>query len=590
MVDVLGTKLDRYDIRERLGKGGMAAVYKGWDTNLDRWVAVKVLHEFLVEEEGFKARFEREAKVVASLNHPNIVQIYDFNIIERGDTPIYYMVMPYIPGKSLKAVMDSKHAQGEHLSQTEIDTVMRGVCSALHYAHAQGMVHRDVTPGNILFNEQGQAVLADFGIARIVSDARLTQSGMTTGTPMYMPPEQGIGKGSDLRSDTYSVGVILYEMLTGQAPYDGDSAIAVIMKHISEPVPMLRDKNESLPPAMEVVIARAMAKDPEDRYQDANDLLADYESAIGGQQVTAFRDKGSTVILPGTAKRGSGALWGAIVGGVTTLIALALILVIISRQPTNTPALSASTNPDAEGTVTLAVAPQTTKNLSKTEVANVPSMTTGPLIFKDDFGADRYSMFWQITTDDPNVYRNIENGVYHIRTTLPATAVTAVFDEEHQYSSHFIYDADFTISEKSQPDTGTGIIFRYQNDEAYYVFAVNGQGQVSIWLRYNNAWTELRKDVMKWTPAQGANSAGKPNHLKLVDLGNRFQGYVNDNLVIDVSSEPALMSGGLGIYVASTSSRKVPNPLADVQVDNFSANYDGVLPSTEAVITEVATP
>src|SRR5579859_2482346 len=157
MVDVLGTKLGRYEIRERIGRGGMAAVYKGWDTNLDRWVAVKVLHDHLVEEAGFKERFEREAKVVASLNHPNIVQIYDFDSADVSGTPVYYMVMTYISGPTLKSLMDERHAHNERLGMNQIVTVMRGVLSALSYAHQHDMVHRDVTPGNILFTEQGQA-------------------------------------------------------------------------------------------------------------------------------------------------------------------------------------------------------------------------------------------------------------------------------------------------------------------------------------------------------------------------------------------------------------------------------------------------
>src|SRR5215470_1907372 len=140
MAEILGTQLGRYDIRERLGKGGMAAVYKAWDTNLDRWVAVKVLHDHLADEADFKSRFEREAKVVASLNHPNIVQVYDFDVIERNGTPVYYMVMAYIPGRSLKSIMDEKHSAGERLPLAEIDKIMREVCAALSYAHGQGMI------------------------------------------------------------------------------------------------------------------------------------------------------------------------------------------------------------------------------------------------------------------------------------------------------------------------------------------------------------------------------------------------------------------------------------------------------------------
>ena len=154
MVDVLGTQLGRYDIRERLGQGGMAAVYKAWDANLDRWVAVKVLHDHLAGEPALKERFKREAKVVAKLNHPNIVQVYDFGLVERNSLPIYYMVMPYMPGPSLRDITDQKRIRGERFTLAEIDNIIRGVCGALAYAHAQGMIHRDVKPGNILFDEK----------------------------------------------------------------------------------------------------------------------------------------------------------------------------------------------------------------------------------------------------------------------------------------------------------------------------------------------------------------------------------------------------------------------------------------------------
>jgi eukaryotic-like serine/threonine-protein kinase len=224
-MELLGTQLGRYDLRERLGKGGMASVYKGWDANLERSVAVKVLHDYLVEDKDFRDRFEREAKLVASLDHPNIAQVYDFEIAERAGQPIYYMVMKYIPGKSLRALMEDDAHSGERLTLTEVSNVMSGVCNALQYAHQRGMVHRDVTPGNILFDEQGRAVLADFGIARIVASQRVTQSGMTSGTPLYMPPEQGLGEAGDHRSDLYSLGVILYEMLSGKPPFDAESAV-----------------------------------------------------------------------------------------------------------------------------------------------------------------------------------------------------------------------------------------------------------------------------------------------------------------------------------------------------------------------------
>ncbi|HLY28223.1 MAG TPA: protein kinase [Aggregatilineales bacterium] len=562
MVDVLGTKLGRYEVRERLGIGGMATVYKGWDTNLDRWVAVKVLHDHLVEQAGFKERFEREAKVVASLSHPNIVQVFDFDTVTVNTVPVYYMVMAYIPGKSLKNLMDDAHRQNERLPLSQVSNVMRGVLSALDYAHKQGMVHRDVTPANILFNEQGQAVLTDFGIAKIVSGTRLTQSGMTVGTPMYMPPEQGTGDTADSRSDIYSMGVILFEMLSGEAPYQGDSAVALILKHINDPIPSVRATNADLTPAMDSVVMRALAKDPADRYATAADFLADFETAMGGGAVTAVQDRGRTVFLPTGATRSTRLPWMAIATGLGVIVVV-LAIAVLSRSSGNVPAAS---GPDA--TVTLSVVEAT----SGTETSGAASMTSGPLFFNDDFGPIRGDKIWPITTDDPTIYRNIENGAYHIRLTRPATALATEFDPDHEYGDHVRYDADVTISDKSQPDSGAGFVFRYQDSKHYYVFGVNGQGAVSLWL-YNDAqWTELRHLAVKWTPLDAAKGAGQSNHLRLYDLGTRVVALVNGQVAIDLQINPVIMSGAIGFYTATTSSTKVPDPLAEVFIKNYSVS------------------
>jgi serine/threonine protein kinase len=565
MVDVLGTQLGRYDVRERLGQGGMAAVYKAWDANLDRWVAIKVLHDHLAGEPALKERFRREAKVVARLNHPNIVQVYDFGAIERNGLPIYYMVMAYMPGPSLRDIIDQKRSCGEQFILSEIENIMRGICSALAYAHAQGMIHRDVKPGNILFGDQGQAVLADFGIARMVAGDRLTQTGATSGTPLYMSPEQATGQNADHRSDLYSLGVILYELLAGHAPFLGESAVAIIMKHINDPMPPLPDMDGVTAGVMQAVLFRALAKDPQQRYQSAAAFLTDFEQAASISVPASDRPPHNTLRIPELAaaagKRRASWIWLA--AGVLGLTLTAIGLVMFSSDRSS--AASDPTNTAVAQVLT------TTPTTGSTSYAS--SMTTGPLIFKDDFGSDRGDLIWPITTNNEQVYRNIENGYYLIRHTRPATGLATIFDEEHQYASGFVYEADFTISEKSQNDTATGIIFRYRDDANYYVFSINGQGQVSMWLRADGTWTELRRQPTNWTLADGARFKGQPNHLKLVDDGKQLQGYVNDNLAITVGNDPTVVSGAIGIYLATTSSQKVLNPFAEVQVDNFSVTY-----------------
>ncbi|MBX3065267.1 MAG: protein kinase [Anaerolineae bacterium] len=563
-MDLLGTRLGRYELRERLGKGGMAQVYKAWDTNLDRWVAVKVLHDYLAEETDFKARFEREAKVVAALNHPNIVQVYDYDVTERAGQSVCYMVMRYIPGITLRQRMEAGVPQNDMLTMTEIAHVMAGVCGALQYAHAQGMVHRDVTPGNILFDDQGNAVLADFGIARMVQSQRVTQSGTTSGTPLYMAPEQGLGEAGDSRSDIYSLGVILFEMLIGKTPYESESAVAVLLKHVNDPIPSILERNASLPVGLERVVMTALAKEPDQRYQTAMQMLDAFQQAIGGSDQTRKQDLNRTVMLneqlptkkPSTTPRRNLAL----PLGIGAALAIFLIggALVFSLQPR---AGDISTIP------TLAVPTGKSRSFA-------PSMTTVPMTFAHDFNdLDPEANFWLITTDDPDIYRNIEDGSYHIRHAIPAAAVTTIFYPAATYGPQYIYEADLTISDQCTPDTASGIVFRFRSDDQYYVFAVNGMGQVSLWARSDGKWTELRGLDRNWTDAAAVNKLGKSNHLKLIDDGKTLTAFVNDTQVIEIEQDqPLWESGSIGVYLASSVVQGDNTPYAEVFVDNFSAS------------------
>ncbi len=266
-------KLGKYEIIERIGRGGMAEVYRGYHAALDRYVAIKLLHAFLADDPEFKDRFEKEARNVAKLRHPNIVQVYDFEYDEESDS--YYMVMEFINGPTLKERLYELSLKGEQLPRAEAIRIVRDAAKALAYAHQRNMIHRDVKPANLMLDEDGRVVLTDFGIAKIVTGTQFTASGGMVGTPAYMAPEQGLGEAGDERSDIYSLGVILYQLMTGKLPFEADSPLALILKHVNEPLPDPRQLAPDLPEALAKIVVKALEKDPTDRYQTAIEFAQD---------------------------------------------------------------------------------------------------------------------------------------------------------------------------------------------------------------------------------------------------------------------------------------------------------------------------
>ena len=263
-----GQTLGKYQMLEPLGRGGMASVYRAYHPQLDRYVAIKVLRGELVEEGEFLARFQREAKLVASLRHTNIVQAFDGDM--QGD--VFYMVMELLEGDTLKARLNDYRLRGEAVPPGEVVRIMLDVLDGLAYAHSEGMIHRDIKPANIMLTKRGQAVLTDFGIAQIVGGTRHTISGALMGTLNYMAPEQGMESRSDARSDLYSLGIVLYEMLTGHTPFDADTPLAVLMKHVNDPVPPPGSFGVAVPQPFERVLLKSLTKRPEDRYQTAGEM------------------------------------------------------------------------------------------------------------------------------------------------------------------------------------------------------------------------------------------------------------------------------------------------------------------------------
>lgn len=272
---IIGENVGPYRLVEKLGKGGMATVFKAYHPSLDRYVAIKALHPAFMEHPGFLDRFEREAKVVAKLEHPNIVPIYDFS--EHEGRP--YLVLKYVRGETLKARLDKSK-----LTYKESRHIFRVISSALAYAHKQGVLHRDVKPSNVLLDKAGGIYLADFGLARITETNQTTLSGqMMMGTPHYISPEQAKGLGNlDSGTDIYSLGIMMYELLVGQVPFQADTPFSVIHDHIYSPLPLPHDVNPDITEEMQRALLKALAKKREDRYSNISEMMAAFLKAFDG--------------------------------------------------------------------------------------------------------------------------------------------------------------------------------------------------------------------------------------------------------------------------------------------------------------------
>src|SRR5579859_792857 len=269
MSELIGRTLaGRYKILSHIGEGGMAEVYRARHIALDRLVAVKVMLEYLAHEQSFRARFEQEARLIARLHHPNIIQEFDYEAIEAEH--LYYMVVELINGPSLSDVLHTVKSQGEHLPFAEVVRISQDVASALSYAHGQGMIHRDIKPGNILLEGGKRVVLTDFGLARL---AIMPQNAMDPtsrdsilGTAAYMAPELGLSVLSDVRSDMYSLGATMYQMLTNREPFQADTPLAVMMQHINTIAQPPHEIVPDVPIGLENIVMRLLAKKPDDRY------------------------------------------------------------------------------------------------------------------------------------------------------------------------------------------------------------------------------------------------------------------------------------------------------------------------------------
>lgn len=366
MEDLTGKQLGQYQIVAPLGEGGMAAVYKAYQPAMERYVALKILPRHFASDPQFVGRFHQEAKVVANLQHPHILPVHDF-----GEADGYtYLVMPFVETGTLAGLM-----RGKPLPLQQIRSIISQVGDALDYAHSHGLVHRDVKPSNVLMDRRGNCQLTDFGIAKIVEGtAQFTQTGGIVGTPTYVSPEQGLGQKLDGRSDVYSLGVVLYELVTGQPPFDAETPMAIVIKHINDPLPPPRTFNPALPETVERVILKALAKQPEDRYTTAGDMARALQAADARPAAAAPPSRQPTPrrwaakAMPTTQPRKRIPVWAWVLGG------LVIVLLLVGLLAGGGSMLDTVTRPTAMATAASAAGSATAAPLGTTAVP----ATVGP--------------------------------------------------------------------------------------------------------------------------------------------------------------------------------------------------------------------
>ncbi len=480
-----GQMLGPYRIINQVGKGGMANVYKAYQPSMDRYVAIKVLPSQLAESKEFVQRFQQEARIIANLEHPHILPVFDYGESDG----VAYFVMRYLDAGTLKDKMEA----GRPLPMNEIDRIFTQLTDALSYAHGRGVVHRDLKPANALIDAQGNLFLTDFGIAKILESASpgLTRTDAIMGTPAYISPEQAQSRPVDQRSDIYSLGIILYEMVTGSVPFTADTPLAVVLKHISDPLPLPSIIKPDIPAPIEQVILKALAKNPNDRFTTAAEFVAAWKRAL--EQFETIRHGPETVpplvshpmptvhpveqkaVPAQKAASKSGMPVGWVIGclaGACLLLAVAGIAVFALNRP-NLPLFASATETPLP-TNTAAIPPATDTPVPLPTDTPAPA-SNGSILLKDDFSASR-DQWGTLTDSDSSV--EYDNDSLRMKLFQKNFVVWSRPNDSEYENIHVEITA---TNNDTNSTTAFGIVcFQQSEDWSFYYFAVTPAGEYLI--------------------------------------------------------------------------------------------------------------
>ncbi len=571
-----GQMLGPYRIIGQVGQGGMATVYKAYQPSMDRNVAIKVLPMQLASSPEFVQRFKQEARTIARLEHPHILPVFDYG--ESDGTA--YFVMRYLDAGTLKDRMQA----GRPLSLNEIDRIFTQLTDALSYAHAHGVVHRDLKPANALIDSEGNLFLTDFGIAKILESAspRLTQTDAIMGTPAYISPEQAQSRPVDQRSDIYSLGIILYEMVTGSVPFVADTPLAIILKHVSDPLPLPSRVKPDVSAAIEQVILKALAKDPKDRFATAAEFMSAWKKALSQNETSrqvasaiptvlvqpetsAKETQVKPVAVPKPISRPapaakSGMSTGWIIGCLA-VACLGLSAAGIGIFAMNGQGLSlfASATETPVPTNTIFVPPATETPIPLPTETPVPVSNPGDMILEDDFAVthDRWG-----TLDGEKSSVQYDQAALRMKLFEKNYVVWSRPNDENYRDIH----AEITvINNDTHSTTAFGIVCAQQSEDwSFYYLAMTPAGQYAI-IRATDGQDDVYLTNDGWADSDLIN-VNADQYRVSADCGNGTLTLYVDGHKVGSASDSTYSSGHVGLFAWSGEEVSA----ADVSFDNFA--------------------